>query len=726
MNATTKNIASMLRLPPISLAIPLGFALVTNLPGAQQTPAAGSAESEIVVQDPFVVRADSSVGYQTQRIVGATRTNEALIDIPQAVVVFNQHAIEDTGSSFLNELFRFVSNAQGNSSLGEDQFTFRGRKMSERFDGLALQDASGFNDMSVYERVEFIKGGNAVLFGNSSEGGILNIVYKRPLSTPQRTVKATVGNWNWYRGEVDLTGPLWKGKKVQWNYRTIAAAQDNDTWRDNEHWERKIISQSFEALVGNSTTLTLRLQTQHEYQEGRYQRFPYAVNGVRQPWNPKINAADPLLTPTRNDISEVALYVRHLFSPNWGAQVVTVWQNENQNEESLPYLSALGSGPIRPVWTRGWRKTSRDQNILISEFNLVGSIPGRLVNNKVLFGFDHKFFNSREEQFRTNLVKPFDFSNPNYGDIGGNPRLNSDYARSRGFDDNGENFSVYLQDKASFLDDRLIAIAGVNYVYDRDDTDDWFGKARTLKYTHAVVPRYALLYKFNDSLSAYVTRGETYGARPSGLDFQGSTFSNTGTATKEGGFKFDLFNKAISATAIYFDTTIKGALVPDPAHVGFNQQTGTSEATGTEFDLAGQLGRHWFFQGGMGWIFKNKITYDSRSSRIGLQPVDSAPVSGGLFAKYAFDEGAVKGLELGLGFQHMGKRWADTNNTPTERMDAYTIANAMASYRWKGMRFALNVNNLFNKLYEGVANGGRSVELPGDRRSVRFTVSKTW
>jgi iron complex outermembrane receptor protein len=86
--------------------------------------------------------------------------------------------------------------------------------------------------------------------------------------------------------------------------------------------------------------------------------------------------------------------------------------------------------------------------------------------------------------------------------------------------------------------------------------------------------------------------------------------------------------------------------------------------------------------------------------------------------KYQFLKGAVKGLSVNGGFQHVGKR-----NTFTKDfvLPAFTTADAGLSYRNSGITLGLNVYNLTNERHY-TGGYGRGVFWAGMPRSFRATL----
>lgn len=58
--------------------------------------------------------------------------------------------------------------------------------------------------------------------------GVVNIVTKQPLSEPFYAVESTIGNYDFYRGTIDLSGPLDENKNLL--YRLNVAAETSESF----------------------------------------------------------------------------------------------------------------------------------------------------------------------------------------------------------------------------------------------------------------------------------------------------------------------------------------------------------------------------------------------------------------------------------------------------------------------------------------------------------------
>jgi TonB-dependent siderophore receptor len=63
-------------------------------------------------------------------------------------------------------------------------------------------------DLGEYDRIEVLRGSDALFGGNGNPGATISLIRKRPLHLGQLKLTGFAGSWNDYRVEADLTGPL--------------------------------------------------------------------------------------------------------------------------------------------------------------------------------------------------------------------------------------------------------------------------------------------------------------------------------------------------------------------------------------------------------------------------------------------------------------------------------------------------------------------------------------
>ena len=143
--------------------------------------------------------------YQARETRSATKTDTPLVDVPQAATVVTEELIRDQAMTGLIEVLRYVPGtgvAQGEGN--RDTAVMRGNSTTADFfvDGVR-DDTQYIRDTYNTERVEALKGPNAMIFGRGGSGGIINRVSKQADGREGGAFSLQYGNWNRKRGTLD-------------------------------------------------------------------------------------------------------------------------------------------------------------------------------------------------------------------------------------------------------------------------------------------------------------------------------------------------------------------------------------------------------------------------------------------------------------------------------------------------------------------------------------------
>ena len=197
-------------------------------------------------------------GYVAKRSIGATKTDTPIIETPQSISVITADRIRDQGSLTIQDSLRYVAGMRGEAYGLDSRGDFaliRGVAPTLFLDG--LQQSVGFytnsrTDPFTLERVEVIKGPSSMLYGQSSVGGLLNFVSKRPQAEQKSELQLQYGSFDRKQIAFDSTGPLDEDGTLL--YRVVAIQRDSQTqvdhtkdnrlvfmpsltWRPNEQFE---------------------------------------------------------------------------------------------------------------------------------------------------------------------------------------------------------------------------------------------------------------------------------------------------------------------------------------------------------------------------------------------------------------------------------------------------------------------------------------------------------
>src|SRR6185503_14775558 len=124
------------------------------------------------------VTVTAPAGYQVPAITSATKTPTPLLDVPQSVTVVTSELIKDQMMMSVGDVMRYVPGVtvhQGENN--RDQVIIRGNSSSADFfvDGVR-DDVQYYRDLYNLDRVEALKGPNAMIFGRGGAGGVVNRV----------------------------------------------------------------------------------------------------------------------------------------------------------------------------------------------------------------------------------------------------------------------------------------------------------------------------------------------------------------------------------------------------------------------------------------------------------------------------------------------------------------------------------------------------------------------
>src|SRR5687767_3796641 len=237
MNPTIPTSRFAYRACALSSAL-LGL-IVAAVSAHGQTPPTPTPAPAAVAEDPitlpaFNVSSARANSYRATDSMSAARIRTALIDTPATVNVITSEFLGDIGAASLFDATQYVSGI-GNGRLAGgsgilDRQTIRGYEN----DGRTIDNFnSGFQanlDPLLYERVEIVKGPNAILAPTGTPGGAINVITKSPQFTASNVAQAEIGRFFGNKVSVDSTGPLPGNKNAA--YRVVAGYQDADSFVD--------------------------------------------------------------------------------------------------------------------------------------------------------------------------------------------------------------------------------------------------------------------------------------------------------------------------------------------------------------------------------------------------------------------------------------------------------------------------------------------------------------
>lgn len=645
---------------------------------------------------------EQSKAYIIQNSSTASKLNIPLKETPQTVNVITRQQLDDFALDNTREVLR---NAPGiivnNQETERSSYLARGFEISNVLvDGVGIP-LEGYNynndnpDSFLFDRIEVVKGANALNNGIGDPGATINMIRKRPTQELQAALNASYGSWNTQRYEADISSPLTQDGKIRG--RVFGYQQNGDSYLDRYELEKNGIGAVVEADVTDTTLLT-----------AGYTESNHKPNGVNWGSNPLINTEGEQLSYSRN----------YNYSPSW-----TYW--DSNIKSYFAELEQKLAGDWTAKLTYDEKRTQRDSKLLFLSgkpgANGTSGIflyPGMYINDNteqqasLSFSGTYPLWGQRHEAslgyvWAKNRLDELgyagSFVNPLTTDLASfTPEEPSwDLSKTSGeMHIRQKNQSLYAATRLHLNDD-LKLLLGANYVQ-AESSGSSYG-TDTIYDEDKVLPYAGLTYNFSPEYTGYLSYTSIFRPQTTKAD-DGSINKPIEGESYEVGVKGSWLDDKLTATMAVFRTEQSNYPLRDSDGIPTLRKTQVSDlrSQGYEFGLAGQLSDHLNLSFGY-TQFSLKDLINGGDART-FNPTQSF----NLLTTYQVPQ--LPKLKLGLGVQWQDQTYLDVpeataNGVITQKagiieQDAYALVNLMASYELnEHMTLQANGNNLTNEKY---------------------------
>ena len=256
------------------------------------------------------VSVGAAIGYSVPAVSSATKTTTPLRDVPQAVSVVTSALIADQRMASMADVTRYmpgVGFAQGEGN--RDTPILRGNSTTSDFfvDGVR-DDVQYFRDVYNVDRVEALKGPNAMIFGRGGVGGVINRVTRQADWGQAREASLQFGSWNNKR----FTADVGRGLNETVAVRATGLYENSDSYRDGFNVERYGFNPTVAFRLGPNTTL--RGSYEYFHDERIADRGISSFNGRPVETDPGTFFGDPTQSPTDATVNLVSGLLEHRFN----------------------------------------------------------------------------------------------------------------------------------------------------------------------------------------------------------------------------------------------------------------------------------------------------------------------------------------------------------------------------------------------------------------------------
>jgi len=674
--------------------IPVSLAVISLLYSAAAT--AQTAGNPVALKPVEVVGRTESGAYQADEADGA-RTSLPLRELPQSVRTVTRQAMDDMGATRLDDVLDYVGGVSRQNNFGGlwDNIAIRGLPGNENTGMATLLNGfssnRGFNaprDLAAVERIEFLKGTAAALYGSTEPGGTLNIVSKRPRWTSAHAVEGYLGSHGLKRAALDSTGAI----NPALAYRINIAAEDRNSFRDHISTERSVVAPALTWKISNATVLDYTAELLS--QSTPLDRGVVAVNNQLGAIPVSRFLGEPADGAMRQRNATHQAILTHDWSDTWQSRLGLSYRTTAVKGFSTEATALQPTGSL--TRQRRFRDYSSDDTALQAE--LIGKLKLGAIRHEVLAGVERYRFSMDTLMRRINpsAAAPYAINvfNPVYGQTQPTPAANTDTLEEQ------RSTALYLQD-AIHLADQWRVVAGLRVDSFRQSLLNRRNASTTDQDPTAASPRLGVSWLASPQWTVYANAGRSF--RPNvGVDAASRAFEPESGRSMEVGTKWESSDKKLGGTATLFEIRKRNVLTTDPLNAGFSVAAGEIRSRGLEFDLAGQVSRQWRVNASL--VLNDVAVTRDNSLEVGGRLLNVPRINGSVLAVY---ESALSGGQrygIGGGVTHVGKRLGQartqaeaTAGTAAFDLPAYTTAKLVGYWRMSPtLRWTVDVDNVFN------------------------------
>ena len=651
--------------------------------------------------------------YTTATVFSATKTPTALRDLPQSISITGKQQITDQLFSSIADVVRYqpgITSHQGENN--RDQLIIRGQNSSADFYVNGVRDdVQYYRDLYNLERVETLRGPNALAFGRGGGGGVVNRVTKEAEFSPLYEFTLQGGSFGNRRGTFDINKPI--NKKVALRFNGIGEV--SDSFRDFVDLRRFGFNPTATISPDSNTRITL------SYDFFRDRRT--ADRGITsspltlRPLDVPISTffGDPSNSKVRADVNLFNASIERVF----GDLIV---RNRTMYGDYDRFYQNYVPGAFTPatglVSISAYNNATRRRN-LFNQTDFIYNLVAGGMKHMLLGGFE--FGRQRSNNFRntgffnnTSLSVSVPYDNPlvstpitfrqNTGDADNRVHLNL--------------AAAYVQDQVE-LSRYVQIVGGLRFDY----FDLKFHNNRTnadlRRIDRLVSPRIGVVIKPITNLSLYGNYSVSY------LPSSGDQFSSLTADTQsikpekfqnyEVGVKWDIRRNLSFTSALY---RLDRTNTRTSTAAGHLELTGSQRTNGFEVGLNGNPFRNWSITGGYAYqdaFISSTTSAAAAGTRVAQVPHHSFSV----WNKYQF----LRRLSVGLGLIRRSDMFASINSVPSRVvLPAYTRVDGAVFYSFnEHWRLQANIENILDTRYYQNADNNTNIS-PGSPRAAKIAL----
>jgi iron complex outermembrane receptor protein len=704
-----------------------GACFALGVPAAlAQTAPAVAADKETVTLPTFTITETPDNPYVSKQALSSSRVAMDIQDIPQTISVVTAEFLQDSMSFRMLDAAKYVTPiTESTLPTGGDRYTIRGFQVSHEFvDGMEISGADGYSaSLMSYniDRIEIIKGPNAILVPGGAAGGQMNPITKSPIMKNQGSVTLELAQYKGNALSFDVNRIVSQDKGVA--ARLVAAFWMNDGYSKNYFRDGFMLAPSLSWQLSPAHKLTVKGEIMRNQE----------TNGVFLPIDPSVGSDD------------YAIIAKGL-PRDWSFGDESDRRDRETERLTLELLSELGqhvssrlqvtanhvvredqgttSGAIAGINITRNPSTGKYEPGVVWSVNQSGAVaipsstnvplpdPSTYVYGRTA-GSDHLYYN--EVHLRNDYAIKFEgegwksttitglaangvkthwksFVGYNRGNVANNNLAGITYpawsfaepaapASGQNRKAKQTDLQLFVYENLSLLQDKVILSGGVSRFFGTLTRTDSSGVQPTPfpSYSMAETAKsYGIVVKPIKQVSLFYSHNTSGGTMPGSLSAGtvAPNFRASVGAQDEYGVKTSFLDGKLTASFAWFDITSSNYAVPNSEFYVLQAQGRFAEAAALQNPLYLDLtSKGWEFEGSYTatpnlTIIGNYTDYKMRQPT-GVRLRGVSDKSYGLYADYRMRDGALKGFGINLGIDYR-------SDLVGENVNAYTTTVPLA------------------------------------------------
>lgn len=634
-----------------SAFVALASAAMAQPTSPPSTSTSSSNKDETVALAQFTINESPDNPYLSKQALSGTRVAMSIQDIPQTVSIVTSAFIQDSMSQRMLDAAKYITPVvESTLPVGGDRYTIRGFQVSHEFlDGMVISGEDGYSmSLAPYniDRIEIIKGPNAILVPGGAPGGQFNPITKSPFMKDESSATLEVAEFFGTAVSTDINRVISKEKGIA--TRFVAAIWDSKGYQKNSFrrgfefapsisWElsptnKLVVKAEFVhnreiAGIGEPLDLAVGSNDYARLARGLPRDWSFGSDNDHRVRKTERVTAELFSTLSQHITSHLLLSADHIlredqggtsaaiFVPNASGALVAfnptrnpytgkyepgvTWSVDNSGTNAVATSTAT---PIPDPSTWVYRRANGSDHLYYSEAHLRDDFAGKfendIVNSTTIAGIAANFSKTKWKSFVGQPQGP-DVTNATLGSISYTPYVFPEPNPTIGVQNKTaklQEMQLYIYETASFFKDRLLFAGGLSRYFGtltRTDTTGVaaigapdFGISTTAKsYGLTVKPIKEIAVYYSHNSSGESMPGSLQAGNPGLLP----PFRATNGTQDEFGVKTSFLKDTLTFSVAHFDISQTNYAVPNSEYYTLvaqgNQAAANALSTSTYLDV---------------------------------------------------------------------------------------------------------------------------------------------